>query len=310
MKIAYADMDIRFFIDRIPIQALNIVFERFTRSIPSHSHGNGCYEIHYISAGYGKLQANGRRYDIGPETLYVTGPHVEHAQTPIPSNPMQEYCVYLKIQEFPQRKKASPVMDAFLATPFWIGKDTQEIHAIMRQIFTELEQRYIGFQNQVELLLSQLLICMVRNYEQCQVSRTAFARNNLTDSKSIIIEEYFLYEYQSLSLNNLADRLKLSPRQTQRLLMEQYQKSFQQKKTEARMAAAVVLLADAGKRIAAIAEELGYSSAEHFSSAFRRYYQISPKEYRKQLHITVLEAPVHSQSRPEPPVLTPDRGKL
>lgn len=283
MKTAYTDMDIRFFIDRVSVRALNIVFERFTRSIPSHSHGNGCYEIHYISSGYGKLQTNGRRYDIGPETLYVTGPHVEHAQTPIASNPMQEYCVYLKIQAPSQRKKASPVMEAFLATSFWIGKDTQDIHILMRQIFSELEQRYIGFQNQVQLLLSQLLICMVRNYEGCQVSPTAFAKNNLTDSKSIVIEEYFLYEYRSLSLNGLADRLKLSPRQTQRLLMEQYQKSFQQKKTEARMAAAVVLLADTGKRIAAVSEELGFSSAEHFSSAFRRYYRVSPREYRKQL---------------------------
>lgn len=284
MKTAYTDMDIRFFVDRIPIQALNIVFECFKRPIPSHSHGNGCYEIHYISAGYGRLQANGRQYDLGPETLYVTGPHVEHAQTPVESDPMQEYCVYLKVQEFPQRKTGSPVMDAFLAAPFWIGTDRQGVHMLMRQIFTELEQRYIGFQNQVKLLLSQLLVCMVRNYEQCQVSPTAFARNNLTNAKSIIIEEYFLYEYQSLSLHGLAGRLKLSPRQTQRLLAEQYQKSFQQKKTEARMAAAAVLLADCNKRIATIAEELGYSSAGHFTSAFRRYYQTSPREYRKQLH--------------------------
>lgn len=283
MKTIYTDMDIHFTIDSVPIHALNIVFERFTRPIPSHSHGNGCYEIHYIPFGYGKLKADGRKYDIAPDTLYVTGPHVEHAQTPIQPNPMQEYCVYIKIRDTLRNKKDSPIMNAFLSTPFWIGKDTQGIHALMRQLFSELEQRYVGYQNQVAFLLSQLLIYMVRNYEQCPISQTAFDRNNLTDSKSIIIEEYFLYEYQSLSLNVLADRLKLSPRQTQRLLMEQYQKSFQQKKTEARMSAAAVLLSDADKNITAIAEELGYSSAEHFSSAFKKYYMASPREYRKQL---------------------------
>ena len=56
--------------------------ERFLRTIPSHSHGSGSYEIHYIPTGYGKLTADGHIFDIGPNTLFVTGPHVEHAQAP------------------------------------------------------------------------------------------------------------------------------------------------------------------------------------------------------------------------------------
>lgn len=283
MKTLYTNMDIHFSIDGIPVHALNIVFERFTRTIPSHSHGNGCYEIHYIPFGYGKLTANGERYDIVPNTLYVTGPHVTHAQVPVPPDSMQEYCIYLKIHNPSRQKQSSSFMHTFISTFFWIGKDTQGIHPLMRQLFHELEQHYIGYQNQVELLLSQLLIYMVRNYEQCPFSHTGFARNNLADSKSIVIEEYFLYEYHSLSLSTLADRLKLSPRQTQRLLAASYGKSFQQKKTEAKMSAAAILLSDGDKNITSIAEELGYSSAEHFSSAFRKYYGISPREYRRHL---------------------------
>lgn len=281
MKTLYTDLDIRFTLDGISVRALNIVFERFTQTLPSHSHGSGCYEIHYIPFGYGKLNADGQYYDIVPNTLYVTGPHIVHAQTPILDDPMQEYCVYLKIRDTFRSRKPSPVMDAFLSMPFWIGLDTQGVHPLMRQLFSELEHRYTGYQNQVELLLSQLLIYTVRNYEQCRLSLTAFSKNNLTDSKSVIIEEYFLYEYQNLSLADLADRLKLSTRQTQRLLMEYYGKTFQQKKAEAKMSAAVVLLSDKTRSITSIAEDLGYSSAEHFSSAFRKYCQQSPREYRR-----------------------------
>lgn len=283
MRTLYTDMDIHFSMDNISIHALNIVFERFTRTIPSHSHGNGCYEIHYIPFGRGKLIANGQYYDILPNTLYVTGPHVEHAQTPIQSDPMQEYCVYLKISNSSQNQKNSPVISAFTSMPFWIGEDTQGIHPLMKQLFDELARRYTGYQNQVRLLLSQLLIYMVRNYEQRHISQTSFSRNSASESKSIVIEEYFLYEYHSLSLSALAGRLKLSARQTQRLLMEYYGKSFQQKKAEARMSAAAILLSDPARSITSIAEDLGYSSAEHFSSAFRRFYQVSPREYRKQL---------------------------
>ena len=292
-KTLYTDMDIRFSMDGVSIRALNIVLEYFDHALPSHSHGNGCYEIHYVPSGFGKLKVGGNYrefakaeatepiYDVTPNTLFVTGPHVEHFQAPVPPDPMREYCVYLKIHNSSRKKTSSPVLDAFTSIPFWIGKDTQGIHTLMRQLFDELSHRYTGYQNQVELLLSQLLIYTVRNYEQCRLSLTEFSKNNLTDSKSVIIEEYFLYEYQNLSLADLADRLKLSTRQTQRLLMEYYGKTFQQKKTEAKMSAAVVLLSDKTRSITSIAEDLGYSSAEHFSSAFRKYCQQSPREYRR-----------------------------
>lgn len=285
MKTLYTDMDIHFTMDNIQIHALNIVFERFTRTIPSHSHGNGCYEIHYIPFGRGKLITDGKHYDITPNTLYVTGPHVEHAQTPIQSDPMQEYCVYLKIRTASQKQKKSPVINAFTAVPFWIGEDTQGVHSLMKQLFEELDHCYTGYQNQVRLLLSQLLIYMVRNYEQRRISQTSFSLHNMSESKSIIIEEYFLYEYQSLSLDVLAAKLNLSTRQTQRLLMEYYGKSFQQKKAEARMSVAAILLSDKTRSITSIAEDLGYSSIEHFSSAFRNFYQTNPREYRKQLDL-------------------------
>lgn len=283
MKTIYTGMDIHFSMDNISIHALNIVYERFTRTIPSHSHGNGCYEIHYIPFGYGKLTADGQYYDISPNTLYVTGPHVTHAQSPIPSNPMQEYCVYLKIRSTPQNLRKSPIMNAFTSLPFWIGRDTEGILPLMTQLFDELKHCYTGCQNQIGLLLSQLLIYTVRNYEQSRSSQASISRNNKAESKSIIIEEYFLYDYPSLSLGSLSDKLNLSTRQTQRLLMELYGKTFQQKKAEARMSAAAMLLADKNRSITSIAEELGYSSIEHFSSSFRKFYQMNPREFRKRL---------------------------
>lgn len=283
MRTAYTDLNIRLSMDGHSIQALNLIIERFDRMIPSHSHGNGCYEIHYISAGYGILQTNGQEYKITPGTLFVTGPHIEHAQTPILSDPMQEYCVYLKLGRNQSGQQPSTIIDAFTATPFWFGQDTQGLDMLMKQLFDELKHQYTGYMNQVELLLGQLLIYLVRNYEQKSNSQTHFAHSNLSDSKSIIIEDYFLYEYPTLSLETLADRLKLSTRQTQRLLKEHYGKSFQQKKAEARMSAAGMLLRDKEQSITSIAEALGYSSTEHFSSAFRQYYNMSPREYRRSI---------------------------
>ncbi len=309
MKTAYSDIDIHFSIDDIPIRSTNIVFEELVAAIPAHSHGNGCYELHYIKDGQGRLLANGQYYDITPNTLYVTGPHVEHAQSSLAGTPMQEYCVYLQLKK-PKGRVLTPLLEAFCATPFWIGQDTQDVFTLMTQLFSELSHHGIGYQNQVKLLLSQLVVYMVRNYQAATsaafATPAAFSAPAASDAccspdasahcqtpaqeargyrsiihKSIIIEKYFLFEYRSLSLNELAKRLSLSPRQTQRLLMTYYNKSFQEKKAEARMSAAAILLGDKKRTITSIAEALGYSSLEHFSTAFRKYYGANPRDYRK-----------------------------
>lgn len=288
MKKLYTDLNIRFTIEQTDFYALNLVFERFLRTIPSHSHGGSSYEIHYIPSGYGHARINQVLYDIVPNTLYITGPHVEHAQVPSREDPMCEYCVYLKVGK--QRKKngtdssckAPSIPELFTGTPFWFGQDTQHIHELMKQLFYELENRYTGYMTQVEALLGQLIVSMVRNYETRQKARRHFGPSNLGDSKFIILEEYFLYEYQNLSLEDLSQRLGLSRRQTERLLKEYYGKTFLQKKTEAKMAAAAILLSDRQRSISSIAGELGYSSTEHFSAAFKRCYQMTAREYRKQ----------------------------
>ena len=70
----------------------------------------------------------------------------------------------------------------------------------MEELFSELENRYTGFQLQVELLLQQLLVRLVRNYEEKKETGRASGFFAAADKTSVIIEDYFLYEYQSLSL--------------------------------------------------------------------------------------------------------------
>jgi AraC-like DNA-binding protein len=47
------------------------------------------------------------------------------------------------------------------------------------------------------------------------------------------------------------------------------------------MSAALILLLDPNKRITDIALDIGYSSSEHFSNAFKRYFGMTAREYRK-----------------------------
>ena len=119
------------------------------------------------------------------------------------------------------------------------------------------------------------------NYKQDEILAELPESNRAISNPSLLLEEAFLMEYDSLTLEALSSRLALSARQTQRLLKKQYGQTFLQKRTQARMAAAVSLLADPSLNLTAIAERTGYSSVEHFSTAFRKFYKTSPREYRK-----------------------------
>ena len=96
------------------------------------------------------------------------------------------------------------------------------------------------------------------------------------------MEDAFFYRYPTLRLADLAAMLNLSPRQVQRFLLSHYGKSFTQKRADAQMAAAAELLRSTNLSVTQIAEQTGFSSVEHFSTAFRRYYLCSPTAFRRQ----------------------------
>lgn len=283
LREVYTDLNINLKINDTAFFVLNIVFERFLRSIPRHSHGNNSYEIHYIPYGCGRVNINDQVYEVTPGTLYVTGPHVEHEQIPDESDPMAEYCLYFRLQKDPaaDRKSARSVAHKFEKTHFWFGPDTQELYPLMQQIFFELNHRYTGYMIQVETLLQQCVVKIVRNYEMKQRSDQHFSPSNLGDSKYIITEESFLYEYETLTLQKLARRLGLSIRHTERFLKEYYGKTFLQMQSEAKMSMAKIYLRDRKWNISEIADRLNYSTVQHFSYAFKKYYGITPSDYRK-----------------------------
>jgi len=277
MPIQYA-LDAPFELDGASVQAQNIILARHTAAIPMHSHGSGCWEIHLIPTGRGMLTVGSQHYEISPGTLFVTGPHVEHAQSPDAADPMWEYCIYLRI-----RNAANcDALQAFCGTPFWFAQDDGAVHSLMRQLFDELEHRRTGWRLAAQLLLSQLLLMLSRRCETHTGDPLPTSQPVPANRSTLLIEECFLYEYATVTLPILAQRLGLSERQTQRLLRDTYSSTFQRMKADAQMSAAVSLLRDPALSITQIAEQLGFSSPEHFSGAFSRHYGMSPRAWRKQ----------------------------
>lgn len=278
------NLNITFSIGRYMITILKFTYECQTWNTPSHSHSSNSYELHYIPQGRGTLISSQKSYDLYPNVLYTTGPHVEHQQYPDPDDPTYEYCIYLRIEEThaKQRRKnmeQENIMDLFLNYPFWYGTDQADLPVTLEQIHRELFHPKPAAGLMLEALFIQFMVKVLRNYKPA--SKAAITSIPIPLIKAyILIEDSFLLEYDTITLEELSHRLGLSTRQTSRILFDRYGQNFIQKRTEARMAAAVTFLKEGRLSVSEIAARLGYSCPNHFRAAFKKYYHMTATEYK------------------------------
>lgn len=283
MKIDHPEVHISFEVENCRFHTLRMGHFLFENTIPAHNHSANTYEFHYIISGYGKVKLNDTFYDLKPNTFYVNGSQVVHTHIPHLQNPICEYVILIEMDTSKSKLSddKTSVIGLLQKHPFWIGESSQNLQNVMQQIFHEIDHQYLGYEECLKSLLRLLVTGSVRILAEEEVTNPKPIPSSSVDTKSLITDDYFLYECKTLSLEGLAARLSLSPRQTERYLKEHYGKTFIQKKTESRMSTAALLLSDAKNSITFISDELGYSSIEHFSTAFKRYYNCSPSEYRK-----------------------------
>lgn len=281
------NLNITFPMDEYQIHILKFTYECQTWNIPSHAHSSNSYELHYIPQGKGTLISNQRSYALYPNVLYTTDPHIEHQQYSDSADPTFEYCIYLKIEKIhaKQKKKEAEhnhVMDLFLHYPFWYGTDCADLQITLEQIHSELAHPGPAVSVMLEALFIQFIVKVLRNYEPA--SNAAITSIPIPLIKTyILIEDSFLYEYNTITLEELSHRLVLSTRQTSRILYDRYGQNFAQKRTEARMAAAATYLKEGKLSLSKIALRLGYSFPNHFHAAFKKYYHMTATEYKHSL---------------------------
>jgi transcriptional regulator GlxA family with amidase domain len=87
---------------------------------------------------------------------------------------------------------------------------------------------------------------------------------------------------RSLSLDELAHKLDLSPRQLERLFKAQTGKAPQAYAKQVRLRTAAWLLTSSDKTVADIASSCGFSDASHLGREFRKQFGLPPMLYREQ----------------------------
>lgn len=250
-----SDANISFQLDNLKIKIIQISYGVFYAPYPKHRHGNRFYEAHLVCGGKGTLIADGAEYPLSAGVLYMTGPGVTHEQLTDTTDPMDEYCFQFEISE--RKGKSSRTSELIKNTHFWFGTDTQNTRLLFDMLTAEDEKRETGFGKSVVNLASELLIWLARSYSGSEKA-VDYTRITPDDKRMIIVDDSFLYNHATLTLEELSRKLNLSMRQTQRFLKKNYGKTFMHMRAEARKNKAQELIR-AGYSLSEAASAVGYA---------------------------------------------------
>ncbi len=103
-------------------------------------------------------------------------------------------------------------------------------------------------------------------------------RENICEHVEVLIKQYLLHE--QFGVNLIAEKLSMSARSLQRHLA-QYDTTFRELVDEVRCNLAHQYLTESSLSLSNISDILSFSNYSEFTRAFKRWYGMPPKDYRK-----------------------------
>lgn len=103
---------------------------------------------------------------------------------------------------------------------------------------------------------------------------------SVVDTVKSLVQEHI---WESISLQQVAEKTFLSPNYLSRLFKEETGETFSDYTIRAKMEKAAQLLRNPGYKVYEVGERLGYKRIQHFYKLFRRIYDCTPTEYRDKL---------------------------
>ncbi len=243
--------------------------------------------IHYILKGDAHVTINNQSYDFHAGTLNIIAPEIPYCFFAEENCVAVSFLVWDKKFEsifFKLFKHENLLTDFFRNTllqssiHFFLPNNLNPF-AIVREMFAEYyadsAYRYDICSSLFELLLFKALKSYSTNLQSY-----LDAKNNQNLLLPVILN-YIQNNYQSLSLDLLAEIFHYNPDYLSKHLKKETGKSFMTLITEVRISVAKTLLLKTNSSIGQIGMEVGYSSLISFSRRFRQIVGLSPTQYRE-----------------------------
>jgi AraC-like DNA-binding protein len=240
---------------------------------PGYGYGpsiRSCDIIHYVRSGRGHLVLDGREYDIGPNQAFLIPANVIAYYEADEADPWSYLWLHTggpRFQEVLYLTGLGTNQPIFTPTG-----DPQEFERIFEEIAGHQTQEYYCIGKMYELYDYMI------SHSQTKVERnTNMQLEYVREAIKIIQCKY----PEPIKISDIASVCGLDRSYLSRLFKDATGWSIQGYLVAYRMKMAAQLMKDSSNSIQYISLAVGYTDIFTFSKAFKKYYGVSPREYRR-----------------------------
>lgn len=163
-----------------------------------------------------------------------------------------------------------------------IKMDPSLLFPILSLLNNEVQQTQLGAVNMINSLASVLLTLIIRTYLAQQNVELSGALRGWTDKRlRVVIQEILEQPEQNWSLEKMANLANLSAVQLIRVFKQQLNETPYAFVHKIRLQKGALYLKRSSESVLSIALSTGFQSETHFGKAFKKYYGMTPGQYRK-----------------------------
>ena len=250
---------------------INVNAHEISDSWIGEVHNHSRFELHIIHRGACQVDVEGISYKVQAGQAAVVVPGQYHRVVPTAKDFRR---LTLGISS-PQQHIRDAIREAIRDCVYDL---TPAMAELCRCILAESEEKPAFYMERMRAQMAELAILFLRLINLQDMTGVCEDRQFRPQD---VIDNYFEFHMgQNPSADDLADRLHISRRHLNRILMSVYGMGFREKLLRARMDQAKWLLRHTDKSVSVIAGEVGYTYDSAFRQAFLRQFGITPKDYR------------------------------
>ncbi|MFD2114425.1 AraC family transcriptional regulator [Paenibacillus yanchengensis] len=256
------------------------------KAINFHMHAE--YEFHFIPGGKGFVIMQDRHYPLSAGQFYLTGPGLLHYQEADMNEPMEELCLHIDIIERDDDQtdpaealEARNCIEKLKTLPPIPAHDVYNAMNSFVEAYQATQNYSLGSYMTIKQAIIQILLRVVRVHEQGN-EQISIPIRDMKQYRYKLALEYIHTNYaQPISIEDVAEKLRVSTRQLQRLLKELNDgKTFSKTVEEIRLAAVCKHLLSNESSIEKIALQCGFSSGNYLHTVFKEKFGVTPAQYR------------------------------
>ena len=240
-------------------------------------HHHNEYEIYFLISGNRKYFIQNTIYTLRPNQIVIFKPNIPHQVTVNLNIPYERQLLYVTPQLFPEVLSNNPCLKQIINRQFFNLSEGNFAIALnfISKINNEFNKNDTYSLDNIRNILSELLIFIERHNDMTNIT---IDKSDLRIQNAI---DYILEHYsEPITLKDCAKIASMNYHAFSKAFQKTTAIGFKEFLIRLRMDKSCELLENTNYSITRIAELVGFSTDNHFSTTFKAFYNISPSSYR------------------------------